>query len=51
MHTFFSNARRPAEGTRFNWEGFKEMLKYFKIPRPQIKERKRTRQEVALAKC
>jgi hypothetical protein len=42
---------RRSQKQSFNWEGFKEMLKHFKIPRPQITKRKRTRQEVALAKC
>jgi RNA-directed DNA polymerase len=42
---------RRSQKKSFNWEGFKEMLKYFKIPRPQIKERKRISKGVALAKC
>ena len=42
---------RRSQKKSFNWEGFKEMLKHFKIPRPQITKHKRTRQEVALAKC
>jgi RNA-directed DNA polymerase len=42
---------RRSQKKSFNWEGFKEMLKHFKIPGPQIKERKRISKGVATAKC
>jgi RNA-directed DNA polymerase len=41
---------RRSQRQSLNWAGFKETLKHFQIPRPQIVERKGTNQAVAMAR-